>query len=300
MISWAAAFGICIFAAQDKEFTITARAVDGSIHCEGTCAQPDGARLTIWVYRRRVKTGVHLAKQAAFIKDGKFSVQLPVFHRRFVPGPYVVLATYYPSLQRVAGWDDRRKVKALVEVKGDPKQARAEYVEELIEAINAMDRIRREMPVDWKKRAKAIELKYGSRLENRIHGLGDLTERGFSPMIGCLGEIADATSKQRRQRLNRWFGAYARSLEARLGPTIGTYQRACDLVAELEEAVRGGRLITSELLELSPLLSRAAHGTLVDLARASREGDKPEAIRFVRMLTRYIPAPESPRPKQKP
>lgn len=274
----------------EKDFTLSVRAEKtGTIHCSGTAAVPDRSRLTIYVCRRRAKPGRHLAKRVVIIKDGKFSVDIPVFDGPFVPGPYVVLASYHPSLQRVTGWDEPRKMEARVVVEGDVRIARVLYVQKVARAIQEMDKIRREMPADWRKRARAIEEKFGRRLENRIYGMGDLAHYGFGPMTGCIGKMSATKDPEEQKRLNKWFDSYVVAFTERLGPTSKTYERARELLKLMEAAIGEGRPVDAELLELSPLISRAAHATLLELATASRGDDPDVSLRCIKKLATFLP-----------
>lgn len=237
--------------------------------CEGQTDLPEGSRLDVRVYFGEIEMGKHLFLQAIEVKDGKFSVALPVFRRQTLKGHFVLHVEFNPYLQdpaiqkklgkQLKNYD--AKIPLTVgterEIEEDRRRvmrqlgAEVDGLRTIVEQVNA-ELARKPGADSWARSVKAWSEAIHD-IENRCHDvpeykalrIDDISEQSIEDLAHCVDRVIDAAGRclsstqdaeavKQLQEHCKGFDWMRRPVALRLGIEKATAKELTDLLPEVQ------------------------------------------------------------------
>jgi hypothetical protein len=271
-----------------------ARLKEGAFVCDGTTDLPDDARLTVSVRFPFTGGAVTLATQNITVKENKFEIELPVFGKEPFPGSYTVSVVFDPMLQK----SDLGRAFAIreipVEAPGDVDHARRLFFGELRRAVDELDKLRKELPADWKDKAAAAIQAILARPEAKLTGVMDHMRDAFENMYEALEEISGRPAEERAKPSEQYDACRKTFLET-LDSLSSDPLRALTLLDQLEEALKAGKPAAALVLALGGVVGEPHQVALTGLAMQIQDRNTKGALETIADLRRKLTPVTSPK-----
>lgn len=184
-----------------------------SIACEGTSSLPNGAILHLYLYFDRIDEGHEVFKDTAVVKGGKFSLDMPAFPKRNLPGRYIARLVFNPDLQdqafpgfKLTRTEVTTRFGAAEDFERETRAVRAQLNAEIQAFIAMADEVKAKMdelkgkPADdwkphlaaWSEKGREIQKRADPRRvpEYNVLNLDLIATSGLENLAGILNSAA--------------------------------------------------------------------------------------------------------------